>query len=292
MMLGLIGLGLLSAYTPGAVLAPMRASWRAAAPPRAITSADDDDETLSALKRRIESMQESGMRDSAILQSEEVLGPVGSGAVQELKNARAMASARAETATPTRGSMAWGAWSHSDDVISLEMYLDEGAKTRDVCVEVVEGWLLVRIDASQAHPARDRRRPAPGAARATAQSCYRQEYLYEDGVWGGEEVEDPAAGAPPLLFGRLAQRVAGAELMWGVEEVADGRRLLCIELPKVRGGRQAAVADCVFDETLCVRGEPCLAAGLSQGRISIELPDAPGGSSDADGAAGDATTQP
>ena len=54
--------------------------------------------------------------------------------------------------------MAWGAWSHSDDVISLEMYLDEGAKTRDVCVEVVEGWLLVRIDASQAPPARDRRR--------------------------------------------------------------------------------------------------------------------------------------
>jgi len=78
--------------------------------------------------------------------------------------------------------------------------------------------------------------------------------------------------------------------MWGVEEDADGRRLLCIELPKVRGGRQAAVADCVFDETLCVRGEPCLAAGLSQGRISIELPDAPGGSSGADGAAGDATT--
>ena len=102
-------------------------------------------------------------------------------------------------------------------------------------------------------------------------------------MWGGEEVEDPAAGAPPLLFGRLAQRVAVAELMWGVEDDADGRRLLCIELPKERG-KQAVRADCVFDETLCVRGEPCLAAGLSQGRISIDLPDGdpPGGGGAAD----------
>ena len=47
---------------------------------------ESDQELMERELERIESMQESGMRDAAILQSEEVLGPVSATAAQELKN--------------------------------------------------------------------------------------------------------------------------------------------------------------------------------------------------------------
>ena len=79
---------------------------------------------------------------------------------------------------------------------------------------------------------------------------------------------------PPLIFGRLLQPVVASELMWGVDDAADGEgRALCIELPKkaAPGGVGASV-DCVFDETLHVHGEPCLLPGLSLGTITLTLP--------------------
>ena len=87
------------------------------------------------------------------------------------------------------------------------------------------------------------------------------------GVETGEE------GVPPLLVGRLAQPVQVSELMWAVDEGSDGKRVLCIELPKKDGGRiGAAQADCIFDETLHIEGKPCLVPGLSQGTITLDLP--------------------
>ena len=58
------------------------------------------------------------------------------------------------------------------------------------------------------------------------------------------------------------------------EEAADGSRTLCIEVPKreVRVGAVGAVADCIFDESLHVLGEPCIRPGLSQGTITMNLP--------------------
>ena len=62
------------------------------------------------------------------------------------------------------------------------------------------------------------------------------------------------------------------------QEDSSGARVLCIELPKREppsGTGRAAKVDCVFDESLHVRGTPCLRPGLSQGTITIDLPDAP-----------------
>ncbi|EOD09293.1 hypothetical protein EMIHUDRAFT_438129 [Emiliania huxleyi CCMP1516] len=64
--------------------------------------------------------------------------------------------------TPTRGEQPWGRWENGERCASVSLYLDDAVKGRDVCCEVVEGWLLIRIDESR-------------------------EVLYEDGVWGGEE---------------------------------------------------------------------------------------------------------
>ena len=62
-------------------------------------------------------------------------------------------------------------------------------------------------------------------------------------------------------------------LMWGIEESSDGSRVLCIEIPKLGSvNRVGAVADCIFDESLHIRGEPCLRPGLSQGTITLTLP--------------------
>jgi len=90
--------------------------------------------------------------------------------------------------------------------------------------------------------------------------------------WLGVETGKP--GVPPLLVGRLAQPVQVSELMWAVDEASDGQRVLCIELPKKDGGRiGAAQADCIFDETLHIEGKPCLVPGLSQGTITLDLPE-------------------
>ena len=87
-------------------------------------------------------------------------------------------------------------------------------------------------------------------------------------------VQTGEVDAPPLLFGRLAQPVIASELMWAVDETSDGRRVLCIEVPKkARPAASRASADCVFDESLHIAGTPCLVAGLSQGTITLDLPD-------------------
>ena len=36
--------------------------------------------------------------------------------------------------------------------------------------------------------------------------------------------------------------------------------------------RRLASVDCIFDESLHIRGQPCLQAGLSQGTITLDLP--------------------
>lgn len=158
--------------------------------------------------------------------------------------------------TPTRGEQPWGRWENGERCASVSLYLDDAVKGRDVCCEVVEGWLLIRIDESR-------------------------EVLYEDGVWGGEEVIDAGDGGPPLLFGRLAQPVIAGGLEWLIEEEeregeeeggrGAARRVLTVEMPKAAASG-AASADCIFDETLVVGGVPCLAPGLSQGVLTVQLP--------------------
>ena len=66
-----------------------------------------------------------------------------------------------------------------------------------------------------------------------------------------------------LLSGRLALTVDRTELMWGVEDEDDGRRLLCIELPLAPADPSNTVrVDSVFS-SLAIRGSQCLALGLS-----------------------------
>ena len=68
-----------------------------------------------------------------------------------------------------------------------------------------------------------------------------------------------------LLVGQLALPVDRTELSWVVDEDPDGTKFLCIELP-MKGidtsGRMTSI-DCIFDETLRLRGEPCMVPGLS-----------------------------
>ena len=68
-----------------------------------------------------------------------------------------------------------------------------------------------------------------------------------------------------LLHGRLALPVDRTELAWMVEELGDGSKLLCIELPMlpVDTSRRMASVDCIFDESLTINGEPCAEPGLS-----------------------------
>eukprot|EP00967_Tisochrysis_lutea_P038971 scaffold46756_cov31-Tisochrysis_lutea.AAC.1 len=150
--------------------------------------------------------------------------------------------------SPAEGEHEWGRWRQTPTDILLDLFIADGIKARDVVVEVVEGWLIVRVDTST-------------------------EVLYEDGVWGGEEViDDNNGGQPPIMFGRFAQPVIGSEVVWLIDEdTTSGCPILSIELPKAKQ-EAAAVADCIFDETLLVNGKPCLAPGLSQGYITMKLP--------------------
>jgi hypothetical protein len=172
---------------------------------------------------------------------------------QPMPSPAAAAPAPASTSpaqrSPTAGEHAWGRWRQSQTDVMLELYLSEEVRARELAVEVVEGWLIVRVDTST-------------------------EALYEDGVWGGEQViDDNNGGQPPLLFGRFAQPVVGTDVAWVVdEEAGTGRRVLCIELPKAARDGAAATADCIFDETLLIKGEPFLAPGLSQGFITMAVP--------------------
>jgi len=148
---------------------------------------------------------------------------------------------------PIKGIQPWGSWANGAAAVSLELVLPEGVRGRDVVCETAEGWLCVQLDISATH-------------------------MYEDGVWGGEEVVDEGAGRPPLLFGRFAQNVVGSELSWCIEDDGD-RKLLHIELPKAPPDpRSRASADCLFDETLTINGESCLAPGLSQGTLTLQMP--------------------
>ena len=156
------------------------------------------------------------------------------------------AAAAAPPPAPAKGTQPWGSWANGPEMISLQLVLPEGVKARDVVCEAAEGWLCVQLDTSQTH-------------------------MYEDGVWGGEEMVE-VAGKPPLLLGRLAQAVLSSELAWCVEDESD-RKILHIELPKVpHDPRARASADCLFDETLTINGESCLAPGLSQGTITLQMP--------------------
>lgn len=68
-----------------------------------------------------------------------------------------------------------------------------------------------------------------------------------------------------LLVGKLALPVDRTELAWLVEEQDDGSKLLSIEVPMLAidtSSRMTSV-DCIFDESLVVNGQPCLAPGLS-----------------------------
>ena len=69
----------------------------------------------------------------------------------------------------------------------------------------------------------------------------------------------------PLLSGKLALPADRTELAWMVDEQNDGSKLLCIELPMrpIDVSRRAASVDCIFDESLLVNGESCMARGLS-----------------------------
>jgi len=158
------------------------------------------------------------------------------------------AEAPAPPPAPLRGEEPWGRWSQSDASVNIEFFLEDSVRGRDVVCEVAEGWLCVGIDRSYGG-------------------------FYEDGVWGGEEVINEDEGTPPLIFGRFAQRVVGSELSWTIDEEADGRRTLCIELPKhKRNTGDRASVDCIFDESLHINGTSCVVPGLSQGTITLDLP--------------------
>ena len=137
---------------------------------------------------------------------------------------------------PTSGEEEWGKWAHRADDISIELKIDDSINTKQLAVDVAEGWLLAGPDV--------------------------------DAITGGDTVS-------PLLFGRLVQPVLVDELTWAVDEDSNGDRVLLIDIPKKAppsGTAQAARIDCVFDETLHINGEAIKLAGLSEGTITIDLP--------------------
>ena len=150
----------------------------------------------------------------------------------------------------SKGTQSWGRWEHTDEQISIHIYLgDEGEKLGDdvnraLCCEVAEGFLCAYQDRS-----------------------YDAFYDDDSGVWGGEDSAGEKVAGPPLIFGRLAQVVESRYLVWDVEE-REGRPALCIVLPKATP-QQVRVADCkdaaeqgsdnaIFDETLHMSGEQVL----------------------------------
>jgi len=69
----------------------------------------------------------------------------------------------------------------------------------------------------------------------------------------------------PLLVGTLALPVDRTELAWLVETQDDGSKLLSIELPMlpIDTSNRLTSVDCIFDESLQINGQPCMAPGLS-----------------------------
>ena len=142
--------------------------------PRPVAT-EDSAAAAQELLQRIEQQRAEGKTDSEILADVQL----NAMASQQVAAHGGDASAPAPP-TPQRGTEQWGRWSQSDDFITLEYYLADGVRPRDVVCEVAEGWLCVGVDESFG-------------------ACY------DDGVWGGEEVVNEADGKPPLLFGRFAQ---------------------------------------------------------------------------------------
>jgi len=155
----------------------------------------------------------------------------------------------------SRGTQPWGRWEHTDEQISIHIYLGpEGEKlggdvNRALCCEVAEGFLCAYQDRS-----------------------YDAFYDDDSGVWGGEDSAGEKVAGPPIIFGRLAQVVESRYLVWDVEE-REGRPALCIVLPKATA-QQVRVNDlqvateqgsdnAIFDETLHMSGEQVLLPGLS-----------------------------
>ena len=153
---------------------------------------------------------------------------------------------------PTSGEESWGRWSHNPSEIYLELLLDAddpdvpSIKTKGLVVDVAEGFLCVGRDVDAA--------------------------------------VDEGLDVSPIVFGRLLQPVLVDELNWAVDEDRDGRRVLCVELPKkkTQSAGSSARVDCCFDETLHIHGEPVLVAGLSQGTITYNIPERPETMTDAD----------
>lgn len=178
---------------------------------------------------------------------------------------------------PTQGELPWGSWSNGDEKVELSIFLDEGTRPGSAVCEAAEGWLCVFLDNSYeaCEPALSASMRLPACQRSQfvrgePTSCLAADtaptlapvYDDETGAWGGEEVVQDEEGPPPLLLGRFAQLVRARDLEYIVRE-RDGRRELFIELPKALE-ETATGASCIFDETLTVRGEPCLVPGLSQ----------------------------
>ena len=73
----------------------------------------------------------------------------------------------------------------------------------------------------------------------------------------------------PLIFGRFAHPVKGCDLSWQIDESerGDEERVLCVEVPWKRSPSEmrepGQAPGRIFDETLHLRGEPCLVPGLS-----------------------------
>ena len=104
----------------------------------------------------------------------------------------------------SKGVQPWGRWEHTDEQISIHIYLgDKGTVLGDevnraMCCEVAEGFLCAYQDKSY-------------------------NTIDEEGVWGGEGSSGEEVAGAPLIFGRLAQVVESRYLVWDVEEREGGR---------------------------------------------------------------------
>lgn len=153
-------------------------------------------------------------------------GSVAGGAAADLRRATEPDA----DAPPQAGEEAWGRWSHGAEGVELQIELGATAngpvRAKSVRCEVVDGCLFAQIE-----------------------------------------------GEPqPLLFGRFRHEVRASELEWMVDESersdgGDDARVLSLELPWKKAATElrepGEAPGRIFDESLHIRGEPCLVAGLS-----------------------------
>lgn len=152
-------------------------------------------------------------------------GSVAGGAAADLRRATEPEA----DAPPQAGEEAWGRWSHGAEGIELQIELaataDGPVRAKGVRCEVVDGCLFAQLE-----------------------------------------------GEPqPLLFGRFRHEVRASELEWMIDESergdGDDARLLTLEIPWKKTASElrepGEAPGRIFDESLHVRGEPTLVAGLS-----------------------------